>query len=64
MAKNKTLMWLVGILALVGGLNWLLIGLFEYNLVQAIFGGWAWLTRTLYVLAGAAGVWVAFKTFK
>ncbi len=46
------------ILVIVGALNWLLIGLFQFDLVAAIFGGqtgvWA---RIIYSLVGLAGIW-------
>ncbi|WP_284164788.1 DUF378 domain-containing protein [Frigidibacter sp. SD6-1] len=49
------------ILVIVGGLNWLLVGLFEFDLVAAIFGGQlAALSRIVYVLVGVAAVWLIF----
>ena len=44
-------------LIIVGGLNWGLIGLFEFNLVAAIFGGVQWLERLIYILVGIAAVY-------
>ena len=44
-------------LVLVGALNWGLIGLFGFNLVSAIFGGWPGVERLIYVLVGLAAVW-------
>lgn len=49
------------ILVIVGGLNWLLVGLLEIDLVAAIFGGQlAILSRIVYVLVGLAAIWLAF----
>lgn len=49
------------ILVVVGGLNWLLVGLFEFDFVATIFGSQlAMLSRVVYVLVGLAAIWVAF----
>lgn len=46
------------ILTIVGGLNWLLVGLFQFDLVAWIFGGQdALLSRIIYTLVGFAAVW-------
>jgi len=46
------------ILLVVGGLNWLLIGLGEWNLVMMIFGGLGdWAVRIVYILVGLAAIW-------
>jgi len=44
------------VLVVVGALNWGLVGLFNFNLVETIFGGVEWLERLIYVLVGAAAV--------
>lgn len=45
-------------LVIIGALNWLLIGLFQFDLVAAIFGGQtAILSRIIYVIVGLAGLW-------
>lgn len=46
------------ILIIIGALNWGLIGLFQFDLVAAIFGGSASvLSRIIYGLVGIAGIW-------
>jgi len=45
------------VLVVVGALNWGLVGLFNFNLVSAIFGEMTALTRVVYVLVGIAGVY-------
>lgn len=46
------------ILLIVGGLNWLLVGAFEFDLVAAIFGGQtAPLARLVYILVGLCAIW-------
>lgn len=53
--------WLAAIILVVGGLNWGLVGLFEYDLVAEIFGEeWGTtngITRTIYVIVGAAAIY-------
>lgn len=45
-------------LVIIGALNWLLIGLFGFDLVGAIFGGQDTLiSRIIYSLVGIAGLW-------
>ena len=46
------------ILVIVGGLNWGLVGLFQFDLVAAIFGGQdAVAARIIYILVGLSAVW-------
>jgi uncharacterized membrane protein YuzA (DUF378 family) len=45
------------LLVIVGGLNWGLIGLFDFDLVAAIFGEMSPLSRIVYVLVGASALW-------
>lgn len=53
----KTLHIIVAILLIVGGLNWGLVGIFNFDLVAAIFGAGELLTRVIYILVGAAAVY-------
>lgn len=45
------------LLLIVGGLNWALVGLLEFDLVAAIFGQMTTITRIVYVLVGLAAVY-------
>ncbi len=45
--------WLV----LVGAVNWGLVGLFNYNLVEELLGSWPMLVQVVYVLIGVSGLW-------
>jgi uncharacterized membrane protein YuzA (DUF378 family) len=46
------------VLVIIGALNWLLVGLFRYDLVANIFGGHtAPLSRIIYSLVGIAGLY-------
>ncbi|HIR68993.1 MAG: DUF378 domain-containing protein [Oscillospiraceae bacterium] len=46
------------ILVIVGALNWGMIGLFQFDLIAAIFGGMgSTISRILYTVVGLAGLW-------
>ncbi len=45
------------LLIIIGGLNWLLVGLFQFDLVAAIFGAGSALSRIVYILVGLSAVW-------
>lgn len=45
------------ILIIIGAINWGLIGLFNFNLVELIFGDMTFLARTVYTLVGISGLW-------
>src|SRR3546814_15270885 len=45
------------ILLIIGGLNWGLVGLFEFNLVAAIFGEMSLLSQIIYILVGLSALW-------
>lgn len=48
------------ILLLIGGLNWLLIGLFSFDLVSYLFGTMTGLSRTVYSVVGISAVFELF----
>jgi uncharacterized membrane protein YuzA (DUF378 family) len=52
--------WASMILVIIGALNWALVGLFEWNLVAAIFGRLTSITRIIYIIVGAAGLYLIF----
>lgn len=45
------------ILVIIGGLNWGLVGLFEFNLVDFLFGAGSLLARLVYILVGISSLW-------
>jgi uncharacterized membrane protein YuzA (DUF378 family) len=49
--------WVATTLVIVGALNWLLVGLFDFNLVAALFGPTSLLTRIVYSLVGLGGLY-------
>lgn len=57
--QNKALHIISFALVIIGGLNWGLVGLFRFNLVEAIFGpDTSALTRIIYVLVGVAAIYL------
>lgn len=44
----------------VGGINWGLVGLFDWNLVEVLFGSWGWLVRLIYILVGLSALLLLF----
>ena len=53
------------LLTIIGAINWGLIGIFQFDLVAYIFGGQgALLSRIIYSLVGAAGLWCISMLFR
>lgn len=55
----KALHVIAWVLVIVGGLNWGLIGAFNFNLVMKIFGSGS-LTNAIYILVGLAAIYELF----
>lgn len=60
MTKLSTLDLIALVLIIIGGLNWLLVGLFSFNLVAAIFGDMSLLAKIVYSLVGLAAIYSVF----
>lgn len=45
-------------IAIIGAINWGLIGLFSFDLVAFIFGNMSWISRIIYVLVGICGLYL------
>jgi uncharacterized protein len=52
------------ILVIVGGLNWGLVGLLDFNLVATLFGEMSTLSRIVYVLVGLSALWQLIPLFR
>lgn len=63
MKKMGTLGWIAFILVIVGGLNWGLVGIFNFDLVDAIFGGVMIVAKIIYILVGLSAVYMLFGAF-
>lgn len=46
------------VLVLAGSLNWGLVGIFQWNLVEAIFGGFNAGSIIVYILVLLAAIWL------
>jgi len=57
--KMSELEWAAWVLTVIGALNWGLVGVFQFDLVQVVFSTNPWLMRATYTLIGvAAAYWV------
>lgn len=63
MAKNA-LDIIAFILVIIGGLNWGLVGLFNFDLVATLFGAMSVVSRVVYILVGIAAVYTIYPAFK
>lgn len=54
----KTLHMVAFLLLVVGGLNWGLFGLFQFNLVNVLVGTMPALENLVYILVGASAVYI------
>lgn len=45
------------ILLIIGGINWGLVGLADFNLVAAMFGAGSALTNIVYIIVGLSAIW-------
>lgn len=53
------------LLVIIGAINWGLVGIFRFDLVAAIFGSQtAVLSRIIYTLVGAGGLWCISLLFR
>ena len=53
------------VVTIIGAINWLLVGLFQFDLVAYLFGGQAsTVSRIVYTIVGIAGLWCISLLFK
>ena len=52
----RTFMKIMLVLAIIGAINWLLIGIADFNLVSSLFGSNSFLTNLIYIIVGIAGL--------
>ena len=55
---NKLIDGIALTIAIVGAVNWGLIGFFDFNLVATVFGSMSWLSRIIYALVGICGLYL------
>lgn len=64
MKRTNILDWIALILVIIGALNWGLIGLFNFDLVSAIFGDMSGISRFIYILVGLSGLYLIYYASK
>lgn len=64
MKKMNALDWVAWVLVVIGGLNWGLVGFFDFNLVSAIFGETSSLTKVVYALVGLSALYLLVTASK
>jgi len=53
------------VLVIIGALNWLLVGLFNFDLVASLFGGSStFLSRAVYTIVGVSGLYCISLLFR
>jgi len=53
------------LLVIIGALNWLLVGLFQFDAVAWLCGGQtAVISRIIYAVVGVAGLWCVSLLFR
>lgn len=53
------------LLVILGAVNWLLMGLFQFDVISWLFGGSAMvLSRIIYSIIGVAGLWCITLLFR
>ena len=55
---SKCLRYTALTIAIIGAVNWGLIGFFNFNLVAFLFGSMSWLSRIIYALVGLSGLYL------
>jgi uncharacterized protein len=58
MSRLNALDIIAAVLVIVGGLNWGLVGLFDFNLVAAIFGTASMVASIVYILVALAAIYL------
>lgn len=61
MRNLSTIGYVCLILVLVGGINWGIVGLFDFNIITSILGG---IARLVYIIVGLAAGYLIYKMFK
>jgi uncharacterized protein len=56
--------WVAITLTVIGAINWGLIGLFKWNLVDTLFGTYSMVSRIVYTLVGVSGLYLIYTASK
>ena len=61
--KMSPLDMVIWILIIIGGLNWGLVGFFDFNIVTTIFGEGSTMSNVVYDIVGLAALWSLARMF-
>ena len=64
MKKTSVIDWIALVLVIIGAINWGLIGLAHFNLVEFVFGGLTIVTKIFYILVGVSGIILIYTAMK
>lgn len=56
--NNKCLDYIALTIAIIGAVNWGLLGFFNFDLVAFIFGNMSWISRIIYAIVGICGLYL------
>lgn len=62
--RLNSLDWLAYVLVIIGGINWGLVGAFEFNLVDEIFGVESAISKVIYILVGLSALYLLYTASK
>ena len=60
MAEKSVVDWIAFILVIIGSVNWGLVGLLSWNLIENIFGTIPILLSIVYILFGVSGLYIIY----
>ena len=63
-SRLNALDWVAMLLLMIGGLNWGLVGLFNVDIVAALFGTQSSLSRIVYVVVGLSALYSIYTSSK
>lgn len=64
MKKPNIVDWIALILVIIGAINWGLVGIANFNLVEFVFGGLTIISRIIYILVGISGIVLIYTATK
>ncbi len=58
MCKLNVFDWIMLIVVFIGGINWGMVGFFDFNLVKEVFGDMTMAARIVYAVVGVASLYL------
>ena len=55
---SKALDYTALVIAIIGALNWGMVGIFRFDLVAFLFGDKSWLSRAVYILVAVCRLYL------